>query len=395
MTEVALDDLCVYARCPLEWFWERRVGVNRPRTVTDLVPEALQAALALYYSGHAESLGLAVGLVWRDWCEGWGKAAITAELSRYARERAAILNRITRPDGGRYVAPEMTTAYREHLHTSGLVDLGRRLDGFARSRGLLLPDEDNRVGSVLGDTYADCLFAAERVSQNRENPLPARETVLGWQTPYQVALDNGTRLIGVAALVTRTMPEPNAEAVTLEVHDFHKCSGLRASWASRDLRVIAASLAQPVVGTTSAVTWERVARVVYRHWPSGQAFTFTETNVGHLLAIVTATIRGMESHVIIPRALIGYDDCRACAYRAHCWGESWENLHLIDAGVLGRAEQLRTITRRLREALRGDDQATRRALQAIQVVCEGLSSIGVEATLQETTHHLEVILNER
>ncbi len=62
MMELTLEDLRVYARCPLEWFWEKRAGVQKPRMVADLEPEALRAALALYYASHADSLGQATGL---------------------------------------------------------------------------------------------------------------------------------------------------------------------------------------------------------------------------------------------------------------------------------------------------------------------------------------------
>ena len=91
--EFSLDELRVYARCGLEWFWEKRAGIEKPQTIHDLLPEALRTALAFYYGGHAESLGVAVGLVWRDWCEGWGEAALASDLVQYARGRAGIGNR--------------------------------------------------------------------------------------------------------------------------------------------------------------------------------------------------------------------------------------------------------------------------------------------------------------
>ncbi len=345
--EFSLDELRVYARCGLEWFWERRAGIKRPRQIFDLLPEALRTALAFYYGGHAESLGVAVGLVWRDWCEGWGEAAFAGDLVQYARGRAAILKqfaegRITRPGGGRYTAPLMTNEYRSRMHSAGLTHLGRKLDEFARTHGLLTNedvDAANRPGSLLGDVFADCLAAAGSVSE-----LPGREVVLGWQVPYAVDLGNGIRLLGTVDLVTQALPEAGERAVILEVHDFKKLPWATAGWAGRDLRVIAASLAQPVADTAAEqhVAWTRVDRVVYRNWPGNISFSIRETNVGHLLAVVAATARGMNSQVVIPRALTGYDDCRGCAYRTHCWG-SWETLTLIDPTTLGQAERSRAL----------------------------------------------------
>src|SRR5207245_1862564 len=109
----------------------------------------------------------------------------------YARGRAAILKqfdegRITRPGGGRYTAPQMTNDYRMRMHSAGLTHLGRKLDEFALTHGLLAgdgPDSANRPGSLLGDVFADCLAAAGGVSD-----LPAREVVLGWHVPYAIDL---------------------------------------------------------------------------------------------------------------------------------------------------------------------------------------------------------------
>ena len=403
--EFALDDLRLYARCPLEWFWEKRAGIPRPQTITALAPEALRSALLLYYAGHADTLGKATGLVWRDWCEGWGELTIAADLSRYARGRAEILSRIVRPDGGHYTAPQMTTSYRDQMFNAGLTRLGHQLDDFARSHGLLPPDEKDYPGSVLGDVYADCLVAAERVSRNQEAPLPGRELVLDWQVPYQVDLGNGMRLTGVADLATRALPEAGEKAVVLEVHDYHAQPGIKASWASRDIRVIAAALAQPTDNAQDnagqPITWEQVDRVIYRYWPSGLAYTFRDANTGHLLAVVAATVRGMSNHVVIPRALTGYDNCRSCAYRRHCWDEdNWETLHLIDAGTLGRAEQLRGVVRQALEAIRGDGQAARHAVRAVKAIYEALrimpfDRMGNEATLIEVEHQLGIIADER
>ena len=96
-------------------------------------------------------------------------------------------------------------------------------------------------------------------------------------------------MTGQADLVARAAPEAGPGAVVLEVHDFQPQLWMRAGLAGRDLGVIAAALAAPADG--SGVGWERVERVVYRHWPSAQTFTFRETNAGHLLAVVVAAAR--------------------------------------------------------------------------------------------------------
>jgi len=405
--EFSLDELRVYARCGLEWFWEKRAGIEKPRTIHDLLPEALRTALAFYYGGHAESLGVAVGLVWRDWCEGWGEAALASDLVQYARGRAGILKqfeegRVTRPDGRRYTVPQMTNEYRMRMHSAGLTHLGRKLDEFARTHGLLAADDSDkadRPGSALGDVFADCMAAAEQVSE-----LPARDVVSGWQVPYAVDPGNGIQLLGTADLVTQALPEAGEGAVILEIHDFQKLLWLTAGWAGRDLRVIAASLARPspdsLDRTGQPLTWTRVDRVIYRNWPGDKSFTFRETNVGHLLAVVAATVRGMNSQVIVPRALTGYDDCRLCAYRERCWSEGgWETLNLIDAAALGGAEQLRAIQRKVREVVAGNDQAAQRARQAIEIIEAELQSrqpdiLGQAAVLSEAKHTLEATTHD-
>ncbi len=403
----SLDELRVYARCGLEWFWEKRVGIEKPQTIQELLPEALRTALAFYYGGHAESLGAAVGLVWRDWCEGWGDSALASDLVQYARGRAGILKqfeegRVTRPDGRRYTVPQMTNEYRMRMHSTGMTHLGRTLDEFARTHGLLAADDSDkadRPGSALGDVFADCMAAAEQVTE-----LPAREIVLGWQVPYAVDLGNGIYLLGAADLVTQALPEAGEGAVILEVHDFQKLSWLTAGWAGRDLRVIAASLArstpESLGRTTQPLTWTRVDRVIYRNWPDSRSFTFRETNVGHLLAVVAAAARGMLSQVVIPRALTGYDGCRSCAYRTRCWSEGgWEVLPLIDPTELGQAEQLRTMQRKVREAIAGNDQAAQHARQAIEIIEAELQFqhpdlLGLKAMLSEAKHTLEAVSHD-
>lgn len=388
--DITVEELRTYARCPLEWFWERRIGIPRPQTIAALVPAAVRAGLGFYYDGHANDLASAVGLVWQDWCEGWGDPALAGDLARYAVGRAKILNlfaagHVQRPGGGRYAVPEMTNEYRQRMHAAGLTKLGRQLDEFARTHGLLAADEADRPGSALGDVFAESLAAAERCAPD----LPAREIVLGRQVPYQVEGLGAVRLMAQADLL---LPDAEAhEAVVVEVHDFDPAPRTRAGLAGRDLRVIAASLAQPAE-TTPAVTWERVSRVVYRHWPTGQVYQFRETNSGHLLALVASIARGMCQQVVVPRAVTGYEHCRACAYRPECWdGASWDTLPLIDAGLLGAAEALRTMMQGLHSSLAGDPQAAERIRRALAVLETSLAEAEPDAVLTASRQVLEAL----
>lgn len=402
--ELWLDDLRVFARCPLEWFWERRAGMPRPRSIASLLPQALKMALAFYYESHAERLIEAVHLVWRDWCEAWGEVKVVEELDEYARGRSGILGLFEKgylapPGGGRYKAPRMTTQYKQRMHRAGLTRLGRRLDDFARSRGLKLPDAAaDQPGSLLGDVYADCLEAGENVSRYAKLPLPARAVVLGWQVPYRVDFGQGVHVAGEADLVIQAPPDAGRESVIMEVHEFLPVAGLRTSMAARDLRVIGASLALPSERSLGheqrSLSWQQVSQVVYRHWPTGEAFEFRETNSGHLRAVLSAVVRGMSGNVIIPRALTGYDDCRECAYREQCWDAGWEALPLVDPGTLGLAEQLRDFTREVRVKIGSDGAAARHALEALEVIQSALArvlpdSFAAVAWLNEARHQLE------
>jgi len=391
--DVSVKDLRTYARCPLEWFWERRAGLMRPQTIAALVPAAIRAGLAFFYGGHANDLPASVGLVWQDWCEGWGEASLARDLAEYAIGRAKILNlfatgHVHRPDGGRYAVPEMTNEYRTRMHEAGLTHRGHKLDEFARTHKLLPSDEDDRPGSAMGDAFAKSMASAERVAPD----LPARDVVLGWQVPFQVDLGIGVHLTGAADLVVQAANDPSG--VVLEVHDFEELTWIRAGLAGRDLRVIAASLAQPMPSldrSEGAVTWERVGQVSFRHWPTGQAFTFRETNSGHLAGLVAAIARGMRHHVVIPRAVTGYDDCRPCVYREHCWeGANWDTLPLIDEGMLGYASDLHNVTQRIQQALGSERPESGRMLTALHELDEALQLAGAptdQADLLSAVRH--------
>lgn len=347
---IALDELRLYARCSLAWFWQTRAGLQPEPRAADLTGAALRSALALLYTGRAEHLVKAVALVWQGWCGAWGDGAIAGELARYARERADILGRfesglIRNFEGERYVAPRLSNKYRTLLHDRGLVALGRRLDDFARARGLGLDETESngreRTGSELGDAFADSREAAERMVHHPQWPLPAPEVVRGLDIPFRVELGREWTLAGAADLV-RLAPGDQAGAVVLEIHNYEPQAFMRAGLAARDLRVIAALLATPGANDDGGVLvdWTRVERVIFRHWPGGEAFSVQEANCGQLLSVVAAVARGYAEHVVVPRALSGYDDCRACAFRNRCWSEGgWGTLPLVDPHRLHQAER--------------------------------------------------------
>ncbi len=375
MDTYSLDDLLTYARCSMEWFWEKRAGAPKPATPHSLIPGALRQAIAFYCKGHAESLKVAVEWVWQDWCAAWGNKLILDSLRRYAEGQGVILRqfesgRIARPDGSRYLAPRMTAEYRRRMGAAGLMDLGRRLDDFASQLGLALP-EGYGPGSAFGDAFADSLGMAERAG-SAEAKWPGRETILGWHVPFAVSLGNGLQVIGQADLMLRPPPEAEADGVILEIHDCHSLPIVGANLAARDLRMIAATLAAPLssmegIEEGDRVSWQTVSHVVYRHLPSGEAFIIREVSPGRLLAVVSAVARAIRSQVVIPRLLTSMADCQACAYRERCFsGQGWDTLDLLDPTTLARAEQLLAAVRAVRQALKNDRQAGRLAVAALQ-----------------------------
>lgn len=403
MGTYSLDDLLTYARCSMEWFWEKRAGAPKLATPHSLIPGALRQAVAFYGQGHSESLKVAVELVWQDWCTAWGDQSILDNLKRYAEGRAAILRqfesgRIARPDGSRYLAPQMTAEYRRRMGAAGLMDLGRRLDNFASQLGLVLP-EGYGPGSAFGDAFADSLGMAERAG-SAEAKWPGRERVLGWHVPFAVSLGNGLRVKGQADLVLRPPPGAEANGVILEIHDCHSLPIVGAGTAARDLRVIAASLAEPLspaeaAGNGDTITWHTVSHVVYRHLPSGEAFIIREVSPGRFLAIVSAVARAIRSQVVVPRLLTSPDDCQACPYRESCFsGQGWDALDLLDPTTLARAEQLLSAVQAARQALKSNHQAARLAIDALKSLEANLRRdrpdvVGMMETLTEVRSALE------
>jgi hypothetical protein len=326
---------------------------------------------------------------------------LSSKLAQYAASRASLLNQVPRTPDDTLQTLKRKQAYKSKMRVSGLQAMGQKLDEIARDHGIVVPGAKDRVGGALGDAFADCLAGVDSLRAS-PHPLPGRDRILGWRVPYQVELDSGMCLTGVADLVWRA--EVSNRSVVLEVHDYQDLAWVRPRLVKHDFRVIAASLAQPTPESRDPsgqlLQWERVDRVLLRHWPSGAVVKCNcETNVGYLHAILISLARGLTSQVIVPRALTGYDDCRACAYLDRCWGEGgWEQLHLIDYGTTGSAERLCDVATELRQAIAGDDQAALRARHGLAVIERALQErqsdfAGIHAVLQEVRHTLEVIGN--
>jgi hypothetical protein len=377
MTTLSLDEVLAYARCPLEWFWERRAGLARPSTPDGLKTAALRQALVFYYEGHTDLLLKAMDWVWRDWCEAWGEPSIFDDLLVYAQTRRSLLRQIHH-DKGR------GASYAERMHRAGLAVLGRRLDEFAHAENrVFLANDEQLVGSALGDAFTDCRMAIEQARRFQE-PLPARTEFLGLAVPYEIHLDGHRSLLADCDLAWRRSGDEPGD-ISFEVHDMQSGSYIRSRWAKHDLRVIAASLASPMA--ESSVSWERVRRVVYRHWPTGTCYVFTETNAGHLHAIAATVVRGLHAQALVPRALTNPAYCRACVYQQPCWEDGgWEKRHLVDPGAFAQADQIRQMSRRLRKAIDGDDVAAQRARDALAAVATTLEqSVGTDAGIAGAT----------
>jgi hypothetical protein len=252
------------------------------------------------------------------------------------------------------------------MHHSGLAVLGRRLDDFARAQNrVLLLSEAPTVGSLLADTFTDCRMAMEQAARFQE-PLPTREQCLGQLLKFEVHLDANSVLSGICDLAWRK-PDDATGDISLEVHDMQPAGFVRSHWAKHDPRVIAASLAAPADGAATA--WSRVRRVVFRHWPSGSCHVFTETNTGHLHAILATMLRGLRSQALVPRALSQPAFCRMCVFQLPCWEDGgWEKRHLVDQGMLAQAERVRDMIRAVRRTVHGDNLAAAKARDALSVI---------------------------
>jgi hypothetical protein len=104
----------------------------------------------------------------------------------------------------------------------------------------------------------------------------------------------------------------------------------------------------------------------------------------------------MLHHVVIPRAVMGYENCRACAYREHCWGQpGWEVLPLVDGGLLGWAEAHREPFQKLRQAAEKDSILATQLHASITVLEQALSGLPEASLLAAVRQVLEMAGHER
>ncbi len=398
MKPIPLDELVTYARCPMEWFWEHRVSLPRPQTPRALVPHLLQQASHHYYiTQSADSMVEGFKLACADWFDDWKDKPLGRAVLRYAEVQTAIIEqfetgKITKPGGQPYTAPRMTNAYKERMHTQGLIDLGAKLDEFARRRRLALP-ADYGAGSAFGDAFADALKIARRA----DTPIdgwPAREVVIGCHHPFTVKLGEQLTIEGVADLVLQPPEgEDTAAAAQLEIHDYRPQEAWLGS-ASRHLKVIAASLSESTASADGeGPTWQKVSRVTYRHLLSGRTFTRSEISPGRLMSVVMSAVRGIRSQVIVPRMLTRPEDCRECAYFDKCFGDDWEAVDLVDPTALAESEQLLSAVRSARQALNGDGRAAHLAAAALETLVSEMAKqapdrTAMEALLNEAGHSI-------
>ena len=362
MNTYSSDEVAAYARCSLEWYWRYTTKQTPPPTPRDLQSSLLRQATRLYYDRQSTSLVQGVGLVLRDWCEAWQSAHMYETLQEYITKQIAILakfsqGQIRKPDGKLYFAPRMSNRYRDLMHAQGMTDLARRLNAFAQQIGILLP-QDYGEGSAFGDALADAVRGAE-LGDRAVDGYPAREAVLGVHVPFVVPSGDATQITGLADLVL-SLPEEErirfeGNAVALEVHNFGERS-LRAEAAARSLPVIIAGLSRSIPESSPA--WDTVAKVIYRHVPSGKTLTFRRLGAGRFTSVVSAVTRGIRAGVVVPRLLTSPEFCAECSCRRDCFSGAGDVLDVMDPTIALHAQRLLTVAQTVREQVRSSPQAS-------------------------------------
>lgn len=355
MESLTLDEVLAYVRCPQEWFWSERAQLSRPQTLGELRALALREALHLYYAGDARSLADAFAHVWGEWARAWKSPDLLRDLARYAEVRTAIQRAMTQERGRGH-------GFAQRLSASVLGSLPRDLDAIAQTHRLW-DAGFGQPGSRLGDVFADCFVAVDQVARF-DVPLPTPDQVVGIALPYTTDLG----VNGVADLVWQ---EDDAQGATLEVHDLCGPDYVRVREAKIDLRVVAARLARPL--DTSA-PWAQARRVIYRNWVRGDSYAFSEVNYGSAQATLSAVRRGLQAQAFVPRALARPRACLDCVYKSVCIDEGgWESQHLVDGGLLSRAEELRQVRATFRRAAQTAPAIAHQTLNELDGVLERLA----------------------
>ncbi len=391
MTIYCADEVAAYARCSMEWYWRYTAKQMPPPAPRDLQASLLRQATRLYYEGQAPSLVQGVGLVLRDWCEAWQVVSMYDSLQEYIAKQIAILTKfsqgqIRKPDGKLFFAPRMSNRYRDLMHAQGMTDLARRLNAFAQQVGVLLP-EDYGEGSAFGDALADAVRGAE-LADRAVDGYPAREAVLGVQVPFVVPADDATQITGLADLVLSLPDEERirfeGNAVALEIHDFGERS-LRADAAARSLPVIIAGLSRSM--PESSPVWDIVAKVIYRHVPSGKTLTFRRLGTGRFTSVVSAVTRGIRTGVVVPRLLTSPQFCTECGCRRDCFNGSGDVFDVMDPTVALHAQRLLTVAQTVREHVRSSTQAS----ALLDVLDQITHTMEANAPDAQTMHHIMTV----
>lgn len=360
MESLTLDGVLAYCRCPQEWFWSERAHLPRPQTLGELRALALREALRLFYDQAARTLAEAFAQVWGEWARAWKSPDLLRDLARYAEVRTAIQRAMTQERGrGR--------SFAQRLSASGLGSLPRELDAFAQTHRLW-DAGFGQPGSRLGDVFADCFVAVDQASRF-DVPLPTPDQVVGLALPY-------TTDLGVDGIADLVWQEDDVEGATLEVHDLNGPAHVRSREAKADLRVVAERLARPV---ERSAPWTRARRVIYRNWVRGDSYVFSEVNYGSAQATLAAVRRGLQAHALVSRALARPRECLDCVYKIVCIDEGgWESQHLIDGGLLSRAEELRQVRAAYRRAAQAAPAIAQNTLNDLDGVLERLALSGAD-----------------
>ncbi len=333
-SELTLDEVWDYARCPYRHFWRHQARIAPPPTARGLVEEHMRLALSLYYSGSENrpaedskqvDLMACLGSAWRATIEGWGAghgmwtllvefAAVRARVSELsfnaqasdsdgAGVRATVPDAQPRSRGGH--GPSASEAHLPEL----AMELKERLSGAP-----VLVSEDYGVAEALADSV-------EIVQRNRW-PDPGEIAGIGF--PYVVELLGGRRLEATADLVRRA----GDGAVTVEVHEYDRSDSLPLALLRRDLRVVAALHGQ-------GEGWAEVRDVVYRDVQLGKAVRISRgPSSGRLLAAVIGAEAGIRHQVYVPRLAVEPRECQSCSFLALCTN-GHDILDTMDATLLG------------------------------------------------------------
>ena len=285
MTEIeslGLAALYAYARCPYEYLWRYVAEIVPPPTARGLVENTLHDALQAYCSGCGEGLVQCAGQAWREMMETWGYGDEAWELLvKFASTRARVLEpflsgRLTKRDGTRYKAPEMSNEYKRRANQAGLPHLEARLQELLAEPPVYVDET-----YTIADAFSECV---EIASRNTWPTSGVSSVIVGCDVPFTVSLTDDLAVSGTADLVFGVGGQKGQ--VCIEVHDFGAVLP-PVPVVRRDLRVVAALHAEGA--------WAGVDCVVFRHLRSGETVSVSRSSgTGRLLTAVVAAAAGIR-----------------------------------------------------------------------------------------------------